>query len=524
MLTGMTSAEKECVTVGADFQNLFRYQFLLSENAGLTPPGFTARRFGGKWTLYHGAALPVTPIHDAKGALAGWVLGGALHPEGGLVQTVLDLAVPASDKAFFSKVEPLIEGLAGRYLVLIAAAGKARIYIDPVSALGAVYDPKTRTVASTVLLALDRVREPNPLFDEDLILAGKGNYTLQHTSDVGVRRLLPNHYLDLTDFSHRRHWPKDDQSFDIPLDQAPVALEEIRDRLARTIGAIASAHPTVLPISAGRDSRNLVACAREHLGKIGEFFAFAHSFNSRLDSAVGSLVAERMGLPYRIYDIDDYPRGVLNGRFKRKQIPRDYLIANGVTGMPANEVLYGLVQQQPANLWHIRGNVMDLMQASHWKNGARRPETHDPSHGIKRLLVTSGSNYSDELVQQWMPHYLEWYETLGPLKQKPYDMIFNELYLASSQGGKMYGLTHHFYISPFNDRYLIDRAISLPLRYRIPDKANDDLLAMAAPELSSIPFLRRYQAKAKRRGGNWYGKTTVRVGALLKEERASATA
>jgi hypothetical protein len=107
---------------------------------------------------------------------------------------------------------------------------------------------------------------------------------------------------------------------------------------------------------------------------------------------------------------------------------------------------------------------------------------------------------------------MAWYESLGPLKSQPYDMIFNELYLASSQGGKMYGLTHHFYISPFNDRYLIERAISFPLQYRISDRANDDLLAMAAPELTNIPFLRKYQAKAKRRGSYWYGKTMVRVG------------
>lgn len=512
MLHGQTAAEKICAEEGRPFESLFRYQFVLTENPALGVPGFQRKPVTDTWALLHGPALPVTPVIDAAGRPSGYVLGGALHPEGGLIDTVLPLPASRSDKGFFDACEPLIEGLAGRYAVILAGDAGVRIYVDPVSALGVVFDPKTRAIASSVLLALDRAREPNPAFDEELILAGKGNYTLTHTSDAQVKRLLPNHYLNLTDFTVTRHWPKPDAAFDIPLEQAPGALEEIRDRLARTIGTIAAARPTVMPISAGRDSRNLVACARDHLDKIGEFFAFAHSYNSRIDSAVGSLVAERMNLPYRIYDTDDYPRGALPGRFRQRQITRDWMIANGFTGAPANEVLLGLNTKQPGHQWHIRGNVMDLLQASHWKNGARNPAVHDPRHGIKRLLVTQGDNYSDELVDKWMPDYLEWYESLGPLKSQPYDMIFNELYLASSQGGKSWGYTHQFYISPFNDRYLIDRAISLPLRYRISDKANDDLLAMAAPELSNIPFLRRYQAKAARRGGNWYGKTMVRAG------------
>lgn len=523
MLKGMTTAEKECIAAGADFTSLFKYQFLLSKNPDLRLPGFSIQRLGSDWTLYSGSALPLTPILDSRQRAVGWVLGAALHPDGGLIESSLNLAVSNSEKSFLSKAEGLIEGLAGRYIVMITSGTKARIYIDPVSALGAVYDPKTRTVASTVLLALDRDREPNPLFDEELIFAGRGNYTLQHTSDAGLRRLLPNHYLDLSDFTHCRHWPKEGQEFHIPLEEAPAALEEIRDRLARTMRTLVSARPCVMPISAGRDSRNLVAAGRDHLDQVSEFFAFGHHFNSRLDCAVGSLVAEKMGLPYHIYDVDDFPKTALNGRFKRRVATRDYMIANGMTGTPPNEVVYGLIRHQPPGLWHIRGNVMDLMQASHWKNGAITPETHDPEHGIKRLLITGGSGNSDELSERWMPHYLEWYETLGSLKTKPYDMIFNELYLASSQGGKMYGLTHHFYISPFNDRYLIERAISLPLQYRITDRANDDLLAISAPELSKIPFLRAFQYRAKERGGNWYGKTMVRIGERLTREGGSAS-
>lgn len=512
MIVGQTAAEKLCAAEDRDFETLFRYQFILTENPALTAPGFQAKHLDDAWTLLHGAALPVTPVLDSKRQNCGYVLGGAIHPEGGLIDTALELGASSDTKGFFGDVEPLIEALAGRYVVILSGKAGSRIYIDPVSALGVVYDPKTRAVASSVLLALDREREPNPMFDNDLILEGKGNYSLQHTSDAAVKRLLPNHYLDLSDFSHVRHWPKADQVFDIPEADASGALEEIRDRLARTIGDIASVRPTVMPISAGRDSRNLVACARDHLDKVGEFFAFGHSYNSRLDCAVGSLVAERMGIEYRVYDTEDYDKSELFSRYRRRQITRDYMIANGFTGAPANEVLTGLYLKQPAHMWHIRGNVMDLMQASHWKNGARNPATHDPHHGIKRMLITGGDGYTEELADKWMPEYMAWYESLGPLKSQPYDMIFNELYLASSQGGKMYGLNHHFYISPFNDRYLIERAISFPLQYRISDRANDDLLAMAAPELTNIPFLRKYQAKAKRRGSYWYGKTMVRVG------------
>jgi asparagine synthetase B (glutamine-hydrolysing) len=435
-----------------------------------------------------------------------------VHPIGGLIEDRLTTVADAQEKDFFAKVEPLIESLAGRYVVILTAREGRRIYVDPVSALGVVYDAKTRAVASSVLLAIDREHQPNPKFDNEGILAGLGNYSFQHTSDAHIKRLLPNHYLDLGDFSHIRHWPKSDQKFETAPQNIAQAIGEIGARMGKTIGDIANKKHTVMPISAGRDSRNLVACGRAHLGKVKEFFAFAHSYNGRLDAAVGSLVAERMGVGFNVYDPRDYPRGALHGVYRRKQATRNFHISNGFSGGAPREILTGLYRLQKAGSWHLRGNVMDLMQASHWKVGARNPNNHKPAHGIKRLLITGGDGFNDEMVKRWMPEYEEWYQGLGAIKAQPYDMIFNELYLAGSQGGKMYGMNHHFYISPFNDRYTIERAISLPLDFRIKDAANDQLLAGTAPELTSIPFLRTYQKLAADHGANWFGSTAVHMG------------
>src|SRR5215470_12067320 len=83
-------------------------------------------------------------------------------------------------------------------------------------------------------------------------------YPLGLTPRRGVERVLPNHYLDLKQWALVRRWPKGD----LPFDRDPSeAVRTVAATASRTIDGIAAAYSVQSPITAGRDSRLMLACS-----------------------------------------------------------------------------------------------------------------------------------------------------------------------------------------------------------------------------------------------------------------------
>lgn len=193
--------------------------------------------------------------------------------------------------------EAVLEDLAGRFLWLCRIGDSARIYLDPAGQVPCVFDPDRGVAACSAHSLLDAAaydsRFDRARYDR-LGVDGLGWVPGGLTTHEGVRRLLPNHRLDLDDFSVARHWPL------VPLGQGDDPDAE----LAVVVESIQAHYRTfakgprkmALALTAGRETRILLACARDRLGEV-EFVTMGTQAN--VDTVMARQIAGKLGLNHR---------------------------------------------------------------------------------------------------------------------------------------------------------------------------------------------------------------------------------
>jgi len=477
MLSAPLAAHMACDEAKLDFARIFRGQFTLSQSTKLTLDGYRVTELGQGWRLHHCRALPYARLKDQNGTFAGVLLGIAVDDAGALIT---DGYTPRTS------FEAFVTGAAGRYVALDATGA---VYADPTGSMGVVYDANTRTVASTPLMCINRPVIDTPRFDAEAIQAGRGSYALGFTRDAYVRGVMPNHRLDLNNFSLTRFWPHANATY--PTDAPDQTIAAMGQRLSDIIGAIAKGHPTLLPLTGGRDSRNLAAAAKPHLAHIAQSYTFVSNWQGQIDAEVSEQIAQTLGLDHQTYAsfVDNAQNRDTLSRPARRRQKMAFRLAGGFVGDANNDVLDGLARKLPKGVV-LRGNVMEILKANHWKRGlahdAAHPEGHDPDYATERLAILPEGGA--DTVSAFKPDYLAWKGTL-PIGAQPlaYDFAFIESLLPGWQP-KFYGYTRNFFVNPFSDRALIEGCLHLPVADRQANACNDALLAHLAPELAAIPF------------------------------------
>ena len=117
----------------------------------------------------------------------------------------------------------------------------------------------------------------------------------------GVRHLLPNHYLDLRSRVAVRYWP----TGPVPQHDLDAAVRETSTRLQASLDAITRRHSTAMAVTAGTDSRVLLAAGREVLNRIHLFVNDHHLGRNNPDIRVPQEILSSLGVPFRIYDVPD---------------------------------------------------------------------------------------------------------------------------------------------------------------------------------------------------------------------------
>lgn len=480
MLSTPLAAQMACDAVELNFARTFRGQFVLSRAPDLHIEKWRVTEMGGGWRLHHCRALPYARLKFHDGTPAGILLGIAVDATGTLVNDGHTLAFGETEQSFAT-------GAAGRYVLVTPGA----VYADPTGSMGGVYDATTQTVASTVLMCLDRAEVPPEGFNRQAIVKGRGAFSLSHTADRNVMAITPNHRLDLANFQLTRFWPAQDVSFHRDVPEPDDVIAAMATRLSAVIGAIAQGHTTLLPLSGGRDSRNLAAAAKPHLHDIDQLFTFVSNWQGQIDAEVATQIATTLGREcavYASYNGDAQNRDTLNKPARLRQ-RRAFRLAGGFVGDADNDVLDGLAMKLPKGVV-LRGNVMEILKANHWKRGLSRDRTHPAGHDIDyataRLAIEPAQEA--EMVEQHRYTYAAWHAAL-PLgaKRVAYDFAFVEHLLPGWQP-KFYGYARNFFINPFSCRALIESAMQLPVKARQANTYNDALLRHLAPELGDIPF------------------------------------
>jgi len=352
--------------------------------------------------------------------------------------------------------------------------------------LGMVYDPEGRRIASTLLLALNRSITENTIIPYEKILSGAIYHILGQTRDAYAKRMLPNHYLDLKSFELYRHWPKEDTNLDQGNLTPERLLYRIIEKLTNNVDALTRGQNCILPVSSGRDSRNLIGCARDMIDRFE--LGFTHSYDHRYrqygykrhkigaaksSALIATEISQKIGLPHNILctvptedEIDLYP-------YRTGFVPNrsNSLVMDSINSLPKGRVA-------------LMGNVMELLRANQWRKYPIDSETSVRHALFFRLnykqhkdedVVRLHENWRVPLLENYRPHL--------------YEIQFLEHILPNTLGAKHYGTKNVFYMSPFADRSIIENCLRLPLEYRRSGQANTDFLNVVSPDLAEIDFI-----------------------------------
>ncbi|HEU5098736.1 MAG TPA: hypothetical protein VFU22_06945 [Roseiflexaceae bacterium] len=440
-------------------------QFMLSRRPEDLPVGWRTRTLRG-WVLATHPRLPVADIRTPDGALAGWVAGypiasGTICPPA--------VHIPAEAAASAAALESAIYCLGGRFAVVALTDAYERVYLDACGSLSAVYSAEAGVVASTPAYFDDQTHP----WDQELIrflnMPASGLwYPFGMTPRRNVWRIIPNHFLDLNLWATRRHWPT--ALFSVAAEPA-VLMSQIAKTIRETIDAVAKSYPLHMSLTAGRDSRLLLACAKDHLD-CTRFFTFARK-RATADTHIARALARRFGLDHVLLAIEPATPAQQSAWLAR--------VGHCVSGdIARTHPTLGRLDPWRALLPGMAGEVG---RAFYWRDGDSATMRLTPEDTVARChlpandrIVSAAGGWLDELA--------------GHSAFAILDLLYIEQRLGCWGGPQQYGgdpwsVAQLF---PLAHRAIFTATLSLPPEYRANERLVTDICRQEWPELLDLPF------------------------------------
>jgi hypothetical protein len=412
------------------------------------------------------------PFDDQASGVRGWFLGHAIDPDlkcRGLSNAAL---AELSGVEGFRGFELVLGRLSGRFAVVAFSPTGSRFYLDAAGQLSAVYCRHRQIVASTTMLI---PYDSETADDEELVVLMRiprtnAFYPFGVTPRFSVHRLLPNHFLDLDRWQSVRHWPM----AEIPLTTDPQdAVAEIASILRRTLEVVCESSTPYLSLTAGRDSRMLLACARGLTDRISFFTWELPDAVARTDVVTARRLAKRFRLPHQVYpfseatEIDTW-----------KWLYRTGLAVGEVRGLS----LATTVARMERNRLYLPALGAEVGRAFYWRESDEQRKSISAVEFVNRLRLPPVARIL-EGADDWMA---------GLPVSTVYSVLdfgYLEQRLACWAGVTAYGDAEGpVRLPPFSSRRIFELMLGLPHAFRRQQQLADSLIERSWPELLEIPF------------------------------------
>jgi hypothetical protein len=445
----LNSVYKSAAKLAFPLNSWMRGQFILSHNSK-PKVGWAGYRLA-EWTL-HANDLPVVKVLDQDGKWIGWCIG----------HLVLNGKLNGADLTI-NEVEEFYQQAAGKWALFLVEQG--RIYLDPYGSLACVYSAEREIVASTPTLVEGE-------WDEEILhtigLPEKDTWLPSGlTTMKNVKRLLPNHYLHLDDFTSVRHWPTSDLSIDPHIDGG---VRTIASSIQNTIDEVAKVHPISFTLTAGRDSRMILASARAH-AQNATFVTFAEP-KETLDMQTAERLAKQLNLQHEFIPI----------RHATEEELQTWLSLTGVSLAGGIWKIHKTLEKLDRTRVLFPGTAGEVGRAFYWKSS-------DSAH--MKLTV------KDILTRCRLPHHSrltaatdQWLKDLQDFNAFTIlDLSYIEQRLGCWAAPSHYGnTTSLFEFSLFNSRPVFEAMMRLPYEYRKKQMLPQDLCNHCWPDVLQLPF------------------------------------
>ncbi len=329
--------------------------------AGL--PSGLELKIGGRYRLWTHPDLPVTQRSSRGTELT--LIGYLIDPfdsegrDGDLVEGL----VAALANIELAGVFGLSERFGGRWVLVARRGERVIIHHDPAGLRQVFYaDRSTEWIMCASQPGMISEQLGLPLSPEAIRLASSFKHREYYWPGdrcvvSGVRQLLPNHYLALPAREPHRFWPAR-RLEERPLDEV---VEEAGRILRGLVEGGASRFSLALPVTAGLDSRVLLAASRDVRSQVFYYTFLVGSMDETSpDLVVPKRLLARLGLQHHVLDCrtgpvepgftdisrsnvvgahDDW--GLIAGRLLGKY-PEDFVNVSGFCSEIARRFYYGL--------------------------------------------------------------------------------------------------------------------------------------------------------------------------------------
>ena len=448
-------------------KNEFDGQFVLSKSEKCFPFKWKTRQIDD-WFLSSHRSLPVIEICRPNGQAIGWLLGHAITQKAQLLNSKLTLENELCEADNF---ESWVCSLSGRFACAYLTSQTSRVYLDSCGSLAVVYSTEHQSVASTTTLVADFERDG----DHEMIRAlgmpeSDAWYPSGLTPMKNVRRLLPNHYLDLENWAPIRHWPKPGD-LNSRNNDFGVTVKTVVESLKKNILAVSKQYPLQMSLTAGRDSRMLLACSRDVLQRIK--FHTGVWVPSGVDSEVGSQLAKKLKLNHVTLSVKLASTSELHDWQSRT----GHCVAGEIWR------IHPTSRKIDHHRAFLPGCAGEVGRAYYWRDGDENLASLTAQEILKRAkLPALGKIVSN--TEAWLNEisHLTWNTIL--------DLMYIEQRLGCWAGPLQYGQDgmHQARIFPFNDRSIFKAILNSPVEPRRRQRLADDILASEWPELLDLPF------------------------------------
>jgi hypothetical protein len=433
---------------------------------------FIVRRDSEGFQLDAHPALPKNAVTDVEGRPIGFLLGWPIRV-GRLVQEPLQLPIRvAADST--ADLEPEIYALGGRFAFVFLTPWCNRLYLDAGGTLAAVYSARYAAAGSTVSALVDRPERcgvwpdnrPNQFF------------AFGTTADPGINRLLPSHYLDLGTWRPVRHYAP----FVEFGDEKDVAGSVLRivSLIRQHIGAVVNAAPHVyMPLTAGRDSRMLLACSRDWASQITyvtfDYRPCRKQYAELVDLDAGKKLAARFCLRHVVVPVHDVPN----------EVRIDYLrrIGSAAGSGKARDFYQACRDHLDLSGAWLTGFGGEVGRAFYWRNTDRPTGKLSGEELLDRMNLSERYPPLVAAAQAWL-------EALPALPLPTVlDLVYIEQRLGCWAAPHLYGAApFRVNLTPFCSREIFHRMLQLPTAYRRQQRLAADVITASWPELLGMPF------------------------------------
>ncbi|WP_299640431.1 hypothetical protein [Devosia sp.] len=413
--------------------------------------------------------VPVTSVIDRTGQTIGLLVGTVIDIDGGVLSGGVQFDGFATFADINEVVERCIYPLTGSFVFIVDIAGCRRIYLDADGSLSVVYDPETGRAGSTAMTLLDEGEYWQRLQTDmhgALGVGQSGWFTADITAHVGIRRLICNHCLDLDDWTAHRHWPTEPIQ---PATDPATVFAGVLDRVGKTVATLADAKEVSIALTAGIDSRFVLAATRSLIDRVS--FVTVAAPAAKLDVVSARELAHRFGLRH---DVLPY-RGATPEQAEAWQIRAGHCITGAnMTMHPSVEPLRGR--------YFVGGLGGEVGRGFLWLKADA--DTPIDARGIVDRLKLPRHPQVIAAVERWLEPIAH-FDTLLKL-----DLAYLELRMSSWAFADAYANPVRTELHPMISRANFTAMLSVPPELRRSGAIFREAISRSWPELLALPINR----------------------------------